>query len=141
MSPSLYLIAYDICDAKRLGRVARYLVRHTVRLQYSVYIGLFDPHTLRLTLLHLERLIDPAADDVRIYPIKGNEAISLIGVSPMGDGIQLLEDGEDLLTLTLAAEQNTDPVIASTGPYRRRSAHAARRQMELDWLPEEAACQ
>jgi len=66
-----YIIAYDISDTKRLARVARYLTKESMRIQYSIY---YLPRTpkerLSRIVEELSELIDKEEDDLRIYTIK-----------------------------------------------------------------------
>jgi len=64
-----YLIAYDIADPKRLLRVHRFLVKHAMALQYSVFAGVFTPFQLTAAVTGLRDRIDAREDDVRIYPL------------------------------------------------------------------------
>lgn len=68
-----YLICYDISDEKRLAKVARYLEKTALRIQYSIYV-LFEPSQKELFEIeeNIKKLIDTQADDVRIYTIKNS---------------------------------------------------------------------
>lgn len=68
-----YLICYDISDEKRLAKVARYLEKVALRIQYSIYV-LFEPSKKELLEIeeNIKKLIDTQADDVRIYTIKNS---------------------------------------------------------------------
>lgn len=64
-----WLIAYDIRDPRRLSRLYAFIRRHTIPVQYSVY--LFEGHAGALgeLLLKIRQRIDNAVDDVRAYLI------------------------------------------------------------------------
>ncbi len=64
-----YLIAYDIRDPRRLVRIHRYLRRHAVPVQYSVFVGRLTGRHLARVTAGIEQIIDARRDDVRIYPL------------------------------------------------------------------------
>lgn len=84
-----YLLCYDIADPKRLARVHRRVKQDGLALQYSV----FDVHLAQAPLRHLvadlRGLIDPRADDVRIYGLKTDARVAWLGQPPMPEGVQL----------------------------------------------------
>ena len=66
-----YIIAYDISDTKRLARVARYLTKESMRIQYSIYyLPRVSVHRLTAIATELSELINKEEDDLRIYTIK-----------------------------------------------------------------------
>ena len=66
-----YIIAYDISDTKRLARVARYLTKESMRIQYSIYYLPSTPkERLESIAAELSELINKEEDDLRIYTIK-----------------------------------------------------------------------
>lgn len=67
-----HLVAYDISDSKRLTRIHRYLKGLGIPLQYSVFLLYLTPLQRKQVIFRLQRLIDPRADDVRIYPLPKN---------------------------------------------------------------------
>ncbi|MFT5815088.1 MAG: CRISPR-associated protein Cas2 [Psychroserpens sp.] len=67
-----YLICYDIRDAKRLLRVHKVVIHYGVPLQFSVYYGLLEQHTLTEMVEKLIAIINDKEDDIRIYPIQGS---------------------------------------------------------------------
>ncbi len=64
-----YLICYDICCPRRLGRIHRALKRQAMALQYSVFLFSGTPHQLESCLAEMERLMDKHQDDIRAYPL------------------------------------------------------------------------
>ena len=100
MKQALYLIAYDITDPRRLARIARYLTRCAVRVQYSVFAAEFDRATLAQVTQDLADLIDPWRDDIRIYPVPRNGQVALLGRQIFPEDIMLLHDGFNLLQLS-----------------------------------------
>jgi CRISPR-associated protein Cas2 len=74
----VWLVSYDISDAKRLARVHRFLKKEALALQYSVFLASASEGGLRWLLHRLGQLIDPRRDDVRAYPIPERcEAVTL----------------------------------------------------------------
>ena len=70
MKKSDYLICYDIADPKRLRKIAKYLESETIRVQYSIFLAQgFTKERIYQIADRLVELIDPKADDVRIYTI------------------------------------------------------------------------
>ena len=64
----LFLLGYDIADPKRLQRIHRAVVRHATPIQHSVFL-LEDAEAVSRCLAVVLPLIDPNADDVRVYPL------------------------------------------------------------------------
>jgi len=77
--PALWLICYDIADPRRLGRVARYLEKHGIRLQYSVFVVKAAQADIDNISSHLAKIIDPRYDDIRFYPLANNSRGVFIG--------------------------------------------------------------
>jgi len=69
---ALWLICYDIADPRRLGRVARYLEKQGIRLQYSVFVVKAEKTGIDAISSHLAALIDSKHDDIRFYPLASN---------------------------------------------------------------------
>ncbi|MDX1606543.1 MAG: CRISPR-associated endonuclease Cas2 [Candidatus Competibacterales bacterium] len=101
MRRALYLIAYDIADPHRLNRVARFLTKCAVRIQYSVFAAEFTRTQLDDTLEGLRALIDPREDDIRAYPLPRVGQVALMGRQLFPDDILLLRDGYNLLRLRI----------------------------------------
>ena len=96
----LYLICYDICDPKRLARVARYLSGVGHRVQYSVFAAELTKRGLDAVLADLEQIIDTREDDVRAYPLPPAGDVAMLGRQIFPDGVMLLRDGRNLLRLS-----------------------------------------
>lgn len=64
-----HIVAYDIADPRRLGRVHRYLKKVALPLQYSVFLVELDGGQRERLKRRLVELIDSRQDDVRIYPL------------------------------------------------------------------------
>jgi len=100
MRRRLYLICYDIAeDRRRLARVAHYLEKHALRVQYSVFVGSFFDHALQGVLHGLEQIIDPRKDDVRCYPLPEQAEVVLLGQQLFPEDILLIHDGRNLLRM------------------------------------------
>ncbi|GEM_PF-1742914 len=65
-----YVLCYDIADRKRLAKVHRVVSKLMWRLQYSVYYAEVLPTQMTQLVAALEPLIDPKADDIRVYAVE-----------------------------------------------------------------------
>jgi len=61
------LVSYDICDPKRLPKVAKLLEGYGVRVQYSVFECILTERQLNELQRRLKRLIRTETDSVRFY--------------------------------------------------------------------------
>jgi len=95
----LWIIAYDITDPRRLGRVGRYMVRRAVRVQYSVFVAELTEAGLDGLLDGLEAIIDPRTDDVRAYPLPDRCEVTLLGPQMFPAEVMLLRGGRNVLRL------------------------------------------
>ncbi len=86
-----FLIAYDICDKKRLAKIAKITEREAFRVQRSIY--LYPNATIKEILSLMEKivnLIHQDEDDVRVYKLsKGT--ISLGNAVDLDDPYIFLE--------------------------------------------------
>lgn len=82
-----WLIAYDIREPRRLTRVHRYLKRHAVPLQYSVFITRANIAQIGNVRAGLARIINAKTDDVRIYHIPDRTEIHTIGGMMLPDDV------------------------------------------------------
>jgi CRISPR-associated protein Cas2 len=64
-----WLIAYDIANQRRLQRVHRFLCRHAVPVQYSVFVTRCSAAKLGVIRASLAKLVKNREDDVRFYPV------------------------------------------------------------------------
>lgn len=95
--PLLYLIAYDIRQPRRLGRVHRFLRRQGLPVQYSVFTAQLDARKLERVLGGLRAIIDARIDDVRCYPLPGRpEQIGLCR-QLFPEDVLLLDGGVNLI--------------------------------------------
>lgn len=89
----LYLIAYDIANPKRLSRVHRVLKKQGLPVQYSVFTVVIKRKALLRLLDVINRLIQPAEDDVRCYRLPENTDIKTLGRQFFPDDVMLFTDG------------------------------------------------
>lgn len=82
-----YVICYDICDPRRLARLARYLVKRAVRMQYSVFLFQGDDRQLERCIQGAAELIDPQEDDLRVYPLPVRGLKARLGRPILPEGI------------------------------------------------------
>ncbi len=85
-----WLIAYDIANNRRLGRVHRLVVKHCLPVQYSLYYYEGSPRALRDFLSDIEALINTSADDVRAYPLPNPADVVTLGRGSLPEPIRLL---------------------------------------------------
>ncbi len=89
----LYLIAYDIANPRRLGKIHRILKKQGLPVQYSVFtLVLKRPRLLRL----LERIgqeIEAVEDDVRCYRLSNNTDPVTLGKQYFPDDVMLFTGG------------------------------------------------
>ncbi len=76
-----YMICYDIADRRRLSRVHRSALKHAMPMQYSVFLLRGSKEALDAMLVDIEKLINPAEDDVRAYTIAPSVDVDCIGVN------------------------------------------------------------
>lgn len=84
---SEFIICYDICDPRRLGRLHRFLKKYAVPLQYSVFLFTGDDRQLDRLLARAETCIDPKTDDLRAYPLPARGLKARLGKSALPEGI------------------------------------------------------
>lgn len=66
---TLWVVSYDIADDDRRREVAETLENHGVRVQYSVFECRLAAAEVPPLREGLKRLIDPAEDSIRWYPL------------------------------------------------------------------------
>jgi CRISPR-associated protein Cas2 len=70
-----YLIAYDICDPKRLRKAARLIERYSLRCQKSVYLFEGTEETLTDLLTQGAALLDPGADILQAWKLRADQPL------------------------------------------------------------------
>lgn len=78
---TLYLVAYDIADPRRLARVHRYLLGWYVGGQKSFYECWLTRAELAQVIRDLGRLIVPTDDRVHIFQLDSRMAPKCFGVA------------------------------------------------------------
>ncbi len=63
------LISYDISDNRRRNKVAKYLLDYGQRVQYSVFEVSEKREIIEVMFSHLQTLIAPEEDSIRMYII------------------------------------------------------------------------
>jgi CRISPR-associated protein Cas2 len=96
--PRNWLIAYDIADPRRLGRVYRYLCKHAVPVQYSVFTTRCAPVKLGVIRAGLAKIVKSGEDDVRMYPVPEPAHLAVYGRKALPGGLRVI-DGESSLVL------------------------------------------
>jgi CRISPR-associated protein Cas2 len=80
----LFLIAYDIADARRLRRVARLLERRARRCQKSVFIFKGDVGKVNSLLDEAQNLMRPDEDVIQAWALAANQpATTLVRGTPL----------------------------------------------------------
>lgn len=111
-APRTWLLCYDIADPRRLGQVHRFIKRHALMIQFSVYYYEGSTIELQRLLRDTGTLIDPKADDVRAYPIPADAEIVTLGAGSMTGHIQLLSDHQQSLPALLRPSRRSDKMPA-----------------------------
>lgn len=78
---SLYLVAYDVADPRRLARVHRFLLGWKVGGQKSFYECWLTRGDLGQVLAGLQQLIDPEADRVHVFQLDPRMKPKCFGVA------------------------------------------------------------
>ena len=99
MREHLYLLAYDIADPRRLGRVARFMNQRACRVQYSVFATRLSKSGLSEILEELKEIIDLRQDDIRAYPLPETGEVSLLGQQFFATNTLLVQNGHCRLEL------------------------------------------
>jgi CRISPR-associated protein Cas2 len=79
-----YLISYDICDPKRLRRVAKMLESYGTRLQFSVFECALDEIRLEQAKAGLRQLINSDEDQVLFVSLGPEANDATLVVSAVG---------------------------------------------------------
>ncbi|MGL4517373.1 MAG: CRISPR-associated endonuclease Cas2 [Shewanella sp.] len=66
---SHYVIAYDICDPRRLRQVHKLLLANAIALQFSVFYARLEPEQLELLVAKLRERIAPRVDKLSLYRV------------------------------------------------------------------------
>jgi CRISPR-associated protein Cas2 len=112
-----YLLAYDIADPKRLGRVHRTVRGSGMALQYSVFLVVGTTRDLDQLLAALDDIIKPSRDDIRVYPLPMQFDAEQYGRQWLPSGIDLPADA-NLTQALLAMVAEQDRRAAENPPAR-----------------------
>ncbi|MDO5667637.1 MAG: CRISPR-associated endonuclease Cas2 [Alcaligenaceae bacterium] len=82
-----YLIAYDIAHPRRLRRVHRQLSAQGYPLQNSVFLCQGNVAELRQLYQQLSSELQPAEDDLRIFPLASMWYLQFWGIHAMCDDL------------------------------------------------------
>ena len=82
------LLVYDVATAtsagqRRLRRVAKIREGFGVRVQKSVFELVLDGHEVPVLLHRLNRAINPAEDNIRMYRLDGKAPVAQLGTEPL----------------------------------------------------------
>ncbi len=78
---TLYLIAYDITDDRRLNRVRHLLKGYSTGGQKSVYECFLTDGEKQYVRIRLESLIKPEEDRVHIFSLDGRSRTHTLGIA------------------------------------------------------------
>jgi len=81
MNRSLYLIAYDITDDRRLNNVRYFLKGYSTGGQKSVYECFLTDGELRYVIRKLEKMIRREEDRVHIFMMDGRSRTHTLGIA------------------------------------------------------------
>jgi CRISPR-associated protein Cas2 len=99
--PHNYLVGYDISDPVRLRRVHRLLRSVAIPIQRSVFLVKLDQVGREQLTAKLSELIDPKADDVRLYRMTGGGRLAYQGRRPIPEGLHMESLGIEKLRTDL----------------------------------------
>lgn len=81
MNRSLYIIAYDIKEQRRLNRVRYFLKGYSTGGQKSVYECFLTDGELKFVISNLKRLIFELDDRVHIFVMDGRSRTHTMGIA------------------------------------------------------------
>lgn len=89
--PTRWILCYDIRNPRRLQRVHRYVSKHGLPMQYSVFLLKGSREKVERILAGLRPYLDERVDDVRCYPLGKSTRIWGLG-QQFSDGPALVTD-------------------------------------------------
>lgn len=81
MQRDLYIVAYDICAAKRLNRTRNFLKGFSTGGQKSVFECFLTQGELREVIASVVAIIDESTDRVHIFSLDGRSRAHTIGAA------------------------------------------------------------
>ena len=121
-----YLLAYDIADPKRLTRVHRTVRSSGMALQYSVFLVVGSTRDLDRLLADLDAIIQPARDDIRVYPLPMQFDAEQYGRQWLPGGVDLPTDAsltQALLALVAEQDRRAAEQQPARAQQRKQSRH------------------
>ncbi len=85
----VWLVAYDVCQPRRLHSVHRQLRKEGVPAQYSAFTVEADDEQIERLMKRLRLLIDEREDDLRAYHLPASCSVWSLGAQHWPDGICL----------------------------------------------------
>ncbi len=101
--PTAWLLAYDICEPRRLRRVHRLMRKQGVAAQYSAFMVEANDDQITELLARLRSLIDTRVDDVRAYHLPQRCTVWSLGTQQWPQGISLTATNAAKLLLQASA--------------------------------------
>jgi CRISPR-associated protein Cas2 len=85
-----YVITYDICDPKRLNKVAKIMKDYGVRVQKSIFEAALNPRQLEILKSRIKKVMDLDLDGVKFFLLcpKCDQKVNIIGKGITTDLIQ-----------------------------------------------------
>lgn len=102
-TPRGWLISYDITHPKRLMRLHRFLRKHAVHVQYSVFHFEGSAAAMGRLMADVEKRIDPKTDDVRGYLLPENLQLDTLGRGGLPTETQLISQASPGLAMLLTS--------------------------------------
>lgn len=86
-----WLVTYDIADPRRLSRLFKFLKKHGIPVQYSVFLVEASAAKMGNLIVQIAKMVDQDADDVRAYRLPERAWKVTLGASILPEGIMLGE--------------------------------------------------
>ncbi|MDM8538414.1 CRISPR-associated endonuclease Cas2 [Desulfobacterales bacterium HSG17] len=80
-----YMIAYDIADPKRLAKIHRQIKKKGIAAQKSVFFIKGNENEIENIMDRIGKLMKPAEDDLRAYPITRPADVWTNGPNPLAE--------------------------------------------------------
>jgi CRISPR-associated protein Cas2 len=78
-----YIVSYDICDRKRLAKLAKLLEKIAIRIQKSIFLLKASKNELLGLINSIKDIINEEQDDVRIYKINIEKSLHLASATDL----------------------------------------------------------
>lgn len=106
-----WIIGYDICDPRRLGRVYRVMLKHATPIEYSIFLFSGTQNACNECMKQISSLIEKN-DDLRCYPLPNRGFQTRLGKATLPQGIHWsalptqLQDYLNLENVIITGEEN-----------------------------------